>query len=194
MRRQTNPAFGQQQTRLGAHLAVQPRIGRRCLGPRAIVQTAKDHQIRTLNAGLKRAPDHHVGMGRIAVADLSGRQNRADQVGIVRGVHRAAMRRLCAQLIHDFARFLACGFVPQLGGIIALAARNNALGKGDVISNPVGQVQVTVALAIRESCSQPCYPFQKPVGFIHFRGDFLCHPRQPGRVRIWQAIAPDLRL
>ena len=104
MRRQTDTAFGQQQTRFRPHFTVQPWVRRWGLGPTALIQTAKDHHIRALHTRLKRTPDHHLRVRADGIGDLGCAQDRAEQVQIVADVQITAEPGLGHQVIHSGAR------------------------------------------------------------------------------------------
>ena len=136
MGRQADPPFGQQQTGFQAHLAVQPGVGRRGFGPCAVIQPAKDHQIGALHAGLERAPDHDVGMRRVAVADFALLQQGTHQIGVIRRRHLAPIGRVFGKIVHHLRRFFARVVLPQPVGLAWRGTVGDGIGQRHMQGDP----------------------------------------------------------
>ena len=137
MRGQPDAPFGQQQPRLVTHHTVQPRIGCGRFGPCAVVHAAQNDQIGPLHPRLERAPDHHAGKRRVAVAYFARCQQSADQVGIVRRRHGPAQRGLVRQGIHDAPCFGTGLFRPQSAAVCAVLPACQRLGQSAVQGDPI---------------------------------------------------------
>ena len=68
---EANSPLRQKQAKLGAHGAIEPRVGRGSFGPAALVEPSKNKEINALHTGLKRAPDEHARMCCFAAADFA---------------------------------------------------------------------------------------------------------------------------
>ncbi len=194
MRRQTDAPFGQQQPGLFAHLAVQPRIGRRRFGPCAFVQSAEDDQIGPLHARLHRAPDHDVGVRGIGLTHLFLGQKRAQQVGVICGIHRAAMGGVFGEVCHHSFRRGARAVLPeQVIGVGGLSG-GDPFGQCQMRGDAIGQGPLSGGVMAGEGLAQPSDPIAEAAGVFHplcraFR-DF----GQPFGIGIGQPVTADLSL
>ena len=116
MRGQADLAIGQQQTRIFAQFAVQPRIGVGQFGPCAIVEATQNNQIRPLHPRFKRAPDHDGGVGLRRIAHLALIKDGGEKIGVILRRHIRAMRCLGCQIDHRRQCLQPRSFGPKRAG------------------------------------------------------------------------------
>ena len=167
MRRQTDAPFGQQQPGLFAHLAVQPRIGRRRFGPCAFVQSAEDDQIGPLHARLHRAPDHDVGVRGIGLAHLFLGQKRAEQIGIIGGIHRTAMGGMLRQVGHHRRSRDARTLLPEQVIGVGRLPGGDPFGQRQMRGDAIGQGPLSGGVVAGENLAQPSDPIAETAGVFH---------------------------
>jgi hypothetical protein len=120
--RQTDAAFGQEQTRIAAHLAVQPGVGIGQRGPCAFVKPAEDDEVRALHPRLDRAPDHDEGMRRDRVAHLGAVKDALKERRVVAERQVGPVDRLAQELVHHLARLASRRLVPEAAASLPAGA------------------------------------------------------------------------
>ena len=122
----------------GAHRAAHPRVRRRLGRPGALVQSAQDQPVGSLETRLQHTPDLQTGMAAVAWPDDPAAHQRVEEVRPGAAVDRSQPARGASDFVHDARRRRAVLARPQTLGAAGIGARGQPLSGGDVGLGQIG--------------------------------------------------------